>query len=163
MPRREPESRNDSPISTRKGGGLTIEAGPEPLKWTIEPISSVSGVDDCEGAKPKPVRLSPARCPESRWPPGRSSDSTLVWPQTGPQATARIKPRETVTARIALLIRPRVFFECHSSFRVYDVARAGQATVWITWSAGDTCPDLPFASRKVFNAENNLSRSERQQ
>ncbi len=81
MPRSEPESRSDSPIKTRNGGGLTREAGPVPLNWTTEPVSRASGADDCDGVKPKPVRASPARCPGTRWPPGRSSDSTLVWPQ----------------------------------------------------------------------------------
>ena len=100
MPRSEPEIRNDSPINTRNGGGLTSEAGPEPLKWMTEPISRASGAEDCVGVNPKPVRLSPARCPESRWPPGRSSDSTLVWPQAGPTATATTRLPETVMARI---------------------------------------------------------------
>ena len=40
------------------------------------------------GMKPKPVRASPASRPCTRWPPGRSSDSTLDWPSTRLAGTA---------------------------------------------------------------------------
>ncbi len=73
MPRREPESRSDSPIKTRNGGGLTSEVGPGPIEMDDRTAfeSQRRGRLRRDKAESRPAVAG--QTSRTRWPPGRSS------------------------------------------------------------------------------------------